>query len=150
MANGDPVAEAQAVLDADVAAMVEILRAMHSSAFPSGKIADTLERLAAQVAQHEAARVEIDALREPFDNADMFAHGYDMGVRHSLAILARPAARVEAVDEERWAIAKEARRYAAFYPQGSDGRNTFVMLAEWIEGRANKHLPPAAPAEGER
>lgn len=34
-------------------------------------------------------------------------------------------------------IANEARRYASFYPQGSDGRNTFVMLAEWVEARAH-------------
>ena len=29
--------------------------------------------------------------------------------------------------------AEEARRYASHYSQGSDGRNTFVMLAERIE-----------------
>lgn len=26
----------------------------------------------------------------------------------------------------------EARRYASFYPQSSDGRNTFIMLADRI------------------
>jgi hypothetical protein len=39
------------------------------------------------------------------------------------------------VDAEREAIAAEARRYASHYPQGSDGRNTFILLAEWIEAR---------------
>lgn len=40
-----------------------------------------------------------------------------------------------AVKAERDAISAEARRYASHYPQSSDGRNTFVMLAEWIENR---------------
>ncbi len=30
-------------------------------------------------------------------------------------------------------IASEARRYASFYPEASDGRNTFIIFAEWIE-----------------
>lgn len=38
---------------------------------------------------------------------------------------------------EREAIAEEARRYAGFYSEGSDGRNTFILLAEWIERRSN-------------
>ncbi len=37
---------------------------------------------------------------------------------------------------EREVCATKAREYAAHYPQGSDGRNTFVLLAEWIENRA--------------
>lgn len=37
------------------------------------------------------------------------------------------------------ACAAKAREYAAHYPQGSDGRNTFVLLAEWIENRAAAH-----------
>ena len=36
---------------------------------------------------------------------------------------------------ERKEIAEQARRYAGHYKEGSDGRNTFVMLAEWIEAR---------------
>lgn len=39
------------------------------------------------------------------------------------------------IDRERGDIIKEARRYAAFYPEGSDGRNTFVMFADWVEAR---------------
>jgi hypothetical protein len=42
---------------------------------------------------------------------------------------------VGAVAVERDAIAEEARRYAGFYPEGSDGRNTFIIFAEWIERR---------------
>ena len=41
----------------------------------------------------------------------------------------------DALNNEREIIAIEARRYASHYPAGSDGRNTFVMLADWIEGR---------------
>jgi hypothetical protein len=37
---------------------------------------------------------------------------------------------------ERAACASKAREYAAHYPSGSDGRNTLIMLAEWIENRA--------------
>lgn len=37
--------------------------------------------------------------------------------------------------EELDLIANEARRYAGHYQQGSDGRNTFVMFAEWVERR---------------
>lgn len=40
-----------------------------------------------------------------------------------------------AISHERWAIAQKAREFAAHYPQGSDGRNTFIILAEWIENR---------------
>ena len=39
------------------------------------------------------------------------------------------------LNNEREIIAIEARRYASHYPSGSDGRNTFVLLAEWVEGR---------------
>lgn len=30
-------------------------------------------------------------------------------------------------------IAAEARRYAEMYQPNSDGRNTFVMFADWVE-----------------
>lgn len=40
-----------------------------------------------------------------------------------------------AVADERKAISEEARRYASHYPQGSDGRNTFILLADWIDAR---------------
>lgn len=42
----------------------------------------------------------------------------------------------EALEAARAAIATEARRYASFYPPGSDGSNTLVMLSEWVERRA--------------
>lgn len=40
-----------------------------------------------------------------------------------------------AVKAERDACAQKAREFAAHYDQGSDGRNTFIILAEWIENR---------------
>lgn len=43
-----------------------------------------------------------------------------------------------AVDAERNIIALEARRYASFYPEASDGRNTFVGFAEWVELRQER------------
>lgn len=67
-------------------------------------------------------------------------------VKRILAALEAPDAGVAAELVE--AIAAEARRYAGFYPQGSDGQNTFVMFAEWVEQRAlaiiNKQKEPRA------
>lgn len=45
-----------------------------------------------------------------------------------------------AVNAEREIIANKAREWAAHYQQGSDGRNTFILMAEWIESR----ITPAA------
>ncbi len=42
----------------------------------------------------------------------------------------------EALLVERQAIASEARRYAEMYSESSDGRHTFLILADWIEARA--------------
>ena len=42
-----------------------------------------------------------------------------------------------AIKAERAACAAKAREFAALYDQGSDGRNTFILLAEWIESRAS-------------
>jgi len=55
----------------------------------------------------------------------------------------------DALNNEREIIAIEARRYASHYPQGSDGRNTFVLLAEWIEGRIQTLQPPARESDAE-
>lgn len=47
----------------------------------------------------------------------------------------------EALTAERAAIEAEARRYAGHYTEGSDGRNTFLMLASWIADRAALSRP---------
>lgn len=56
---------------------------------------------------------------------DMKAHEFMNSVR-------------EAVADERNACASKAREFAEHYPQSSDGRNTLIMLAEWIENRPNQ------------
>lgn len=38
------------------------------------------------------------------------------------------------------AIAARAREIAGHYPQSSDGRNTFILFAEWIEDRRARAL----------
>jgi hypothetical protein len=40
------------------------------------------------------------------------------------------------------AIAQEARRYAAFYPAGTDGRNTFEIFAKFVEDLAMQAAKP--------
>lgn len=40
------------------------------------------------------------------------------------------------LDAERTAISEHARYYASLYKPYSDGRNTFVMFANWIDARA--------------
>ena len=48
----------------------------------------------------------------------------------------------EAVAKERERCEQEARRYAGFYQPHSDGRNTFVLLADFIaEGRPYSPTP---------
>jgi hypothetical protein len=39
----------------------------------------------------------------------------------------------------------EARRYASHYPEASDGRNTFILFAEWAEREATH--PPSQEIE---
>jgi hypothetical protein len=41
----------------------------------------------------------------------------------------------ELLKVEREACAAKCREYADHYPPHSDGRNTFVLLAEWIDSR---------------
>lgn len=65
---------------------------------------------------------------------DCLDTGWDGGSPRGYVI--EPAPGTHAIDQERQIIADEARRLAANYSDGSDGRNTFVMLAEWIESRA--------------
>ncbi|MPZ19525.1 MAG: hypothetical protein GEV06_16635 [Luteitalea sp.] len=45
------------------------------------------------------------------------------------------------LEEERKIIADKAREYAGHYGPHSDGRNTFVLFAEWVEARALKSQP---------
>jgi hypothetical protein len=54
----------------------------------------------------------------------------------------------QALQSERDAIENEARRYAGFYKEASDGRNTFILLAEWIEARTAKAVSPGVGRKG--
>lgn len=78
--------------------------------------ADEIERLTRQI--------------EDMSRADGFHAGYVHGktVGEARASLARRKAFEEA--------GQKAREYAAHYPEASDGRNTFIIFAEWAEGRA--------------
>ncbi|TBG78585.1 hypothetical protein ELG76_04005 [Rhizobium leguminosarum] len=42
----------------------------------------------------------------------------------------------EALRAEHEFLSQEARRYASFYSESSDGRNTFIIFAEMIERRS--------------
>lgn len=46
--------------------------------------------------------------------------------------------------------ADKAREFASHYPQGSDGRNTFIILAEWIESRIPPNILSTLKPEGEQ
>lgn len=39
------------------------------------------------------------------------------------------------IDSERDKITAKAREWAEHYSRGSDGRNTFILFAEWVEKR---------------
>lgn len=62
-----------------------------------------------------------------------------------VAALGRADRRV--AEEREWAET-EACRYASFYPEGSDGRNTFEMLALAIRSRSNDSQPAPSPVGG--
>ena len=63
------------------------------------------------------------------------------------AALARIVREAEARGMER--AADRARVYASNYEQSSDGRNTFILLAEWADAEAAAILARAAEIEGE-
>jgi hypothetical protein len=90
----------------------------------------------AVLAERDAARAECARLRDDLmaaigerDEAEKASNtNYNSGFRDGAA-----------------AVAAEARRYAAMYPQASDGRNTFIMLAKWAEQRTP---PSGLPLKG--
>jgi hypothetical protein len=59
---------------------------------------------------------------------------YDANLLTALRVAQARAEAAEArVMEVRVMCAAQARLYASYYPQSSDGQNTFILLAEWIE-----------------
>jgi len=63
------------------------------------------------------------------DYSDIVPSEYDIAEAQSIL----DAIQAEATAAAYGAAATEARRYAEFYPQGSDGQNTFAILAEYCE-----------------
>ena len=84
-------------------------------------------------ALERAARVADD--HELADGAYIAATSRQQGAAMTDDIIEAAVQQLRALTNERKEIAEQARRYAGHYKEGSDGRNTFVMLAEWIEAR---------------
>lgn len=77
----------------------------------------------------KAAKVMADSLGVPVSRSWL-----DSTIRSVLTAIAPDliaAGRRQGLEE----AATEARRYAGFYKDGSDGRNTFILLAEWAEAQ---------------
>jgi hypothetical protein len=71
-----------------------------------------------------------------------------LGTKKEMAALYAMKARAEAAEaalgHERQTIAARAREIAGKYELGSDGCNTFVLLAEWVEARMAETIPEVA------
>lgn len=72
---------------------------------------------------------EAHAIGYPQDDASLSFTALLDAAERSLSEQSRIDA---AVAKERERCEQETRRYAGFYPPHSDGRNTFVMLADFI------------------
>jgi hypothetical protein len=92
----------------------------------------------------QEAITEAEASRHTFclasPGSDEEFHAYLLGFESALSIFRKA---IEAVDPAtiraealRDKIAAKAREYAEHYPQSSDGRNTFLIFAEWVEALA--------------
>ena len=74
--------------------------------------------------------------------AELVMHGLDGAMADRVAKQwDAKCAEASALRAKIGAIEAEARRYAEMYPQSSDGRNTFVIFADWVASR------PAPPVE---
>jgi hypothetical protein len=82
----------------------------------------------------------IVAWRSRWKDALTWVHSTTEPARHpNLIVEPLCVASASALDAEREAIADEARRYAGLYPEASDGRNTFLMFADFVERRMGGH-----------
>lgn len=91
----------------------------HGSAYSHQNHEREMQTVASSYAGHRWAHASDEYARAKWQQ-------YRGAARHAMAM----------VDAEREACALKAREYAAHYQEGSDGRNTFILLAEWIEARA--------------
>ncbi len=60
------------------------------------------------------------------------------GIDRRDRLLDNQAQRIKALDGLIQKIEAEARRYAEMYPQSSDGRNTFVIFADWVSALSSQ------------
>lgn len=91
---------------------------------PSGRVStDADRRLASIIMDHDRWDCGCDKCHDEL--AAIIAH-------HRQNVALQPIGAAALIQ----AIAQEARRYAGFYANGSDGRNTFEMFAEFVETRA--------------
>jgi hypothetical protein len=78
-------------------------------------------------------------MHDPTAQTEPLTAGQQIVAAWETDIIAEPCELAECIDQriaaEREACASKAREFAAHYPVGSDGRNTFIILAEWIENR---------------
>lgn len=98
-----------------------------------------LASLKGGVAQEPVAWVNLDDLDNMLDDRTAEIQGVKSGWRRTPLYASPPPADdagVAALNVERETIAQKAREWAAHYSPSSDGRNTFVMFAEWVEERA--------------
>lgn len=64
------------------------------------------------------------------EQIDVYKQAYDQRIAAAEAKI--DEARRKAFNE----VGRKAREYAAHYPEASDGRNTFIIFAEWAEEKA--------------
>jgi len=92
----------------------------------------------------DAARAQIEAVTAERDAAQRMTQSAQRIIeRLEEENAAAEAALKGAVEAELEACANRAREIAAFYTPHSDGWNTFLLLAEWIEARS------ASPGQAE-
>lgn len=141
-------AEVPQVRDEEVTRVVGWLRKFHAEITDSDggespqmamtrRAADLIERLARPSAPSEA---DVEQAANACDAA--LSNWLDVPL-HRMAVEDVARAALSAIgqgeDERATAFneaAAEARRYAGHYPQSSDGRNTFILFAEWAESQA--------------
>lgn len=135
----------RAALLSDVQQVIDLLRHQKCEA-----AAVCIEELKALVSTHNAVpSVEAGEVAKAVERArtqleNIESHD-EIGISHKWAERTRELATYvimlalaidNAVRGERAAISARAREISGHYEVGSDGRNTFILLAEWIEGRS--------------
>lgn len=114
---------------------------------PAWKRADALADMRRQrdklYARVEAIEAELDDAREELGRlADQLGrYSFKDRAERAEAQLTEARAERDRYKAQREMIANRSREIAGHYPQSSDGRNTFVMFADWIEALPAPSLP---------